>query len=186
MDQFMRPIPGQSLTDIPKNSPWERPPEIVDVGEVVKYYIQKLADEDVMDDLAITFEMGADLESIVETMMLTGSMKGVHTVEAGMLAGPVIGTFITQAMSSYGVDVKQSIVDPKEAKKQKGERRLRMILKEYMQRTDVEQDEGYELISDMAEAADVETEAAPEEPQVEEQPMEQPAEQPQGLMAKGE
>lgn len=182
MDQFMRPIPGQSLTDTPKNAPWERPPELVDVGEVVKYYIQKLANEDVMDDLAITFEMGADVETIVETLMITGTMKGVHTTEAGMLAGPVVGTFITQAMTAYDITVKQTMVDPKEAKKQKAEERIKRILKEYMQRTDIEQDEGFELVSDMAEAVEAEPEVTPEEPEVEAPEMKQP----QGLMAKGE
>lgn len=177
MDQFMRPIPGQSLTDTPKNAPWERPPELVETGEVVKFYLNKLADEDVMDDLAVTFELGADLESIVETLMITGSMKGVHTVEAGMLAGPVVGTFIKQAMTTYGVDVKETMIDPKEAKKQKAEGRIKRILKEYMQREDVEDDAGKQLVTEMAEAAEVEPE------QVEEQ---QAAPEPQGLMAKGE
>ena len=177
MDQFMRPIPGQSLTDTPKNAPWERPPELVETGEVVKFYLNKLADEDVMDDLAVTFELGADLESIVETLMITGSMKGVHTVEAGMLAGPVVGAFIKQAMSTYGVDVKETMIDPKEAKKQKAEDRIKRILKEYMQREDVEDDAGKQLVTEMAEAAEVEPE------QVEEQ---QAAPEPQGLMAKGE
>jgi len=180
MDQFMRPIPGQSLTDSPKNAPWERPPELVETGEVVKFYLNKLADEDVMDDLAVTFELGADLESIVETLMITGSMKGVHTVEAGMLAGPVVGAFIKQAMTTYGVDVKETMIDPKEAKKQKAEDRIKRILKEYMQRDDIEDDAGKQMITEMAEAAEVEPEA--EEPQVEEQS----APEPQGLMAKGE
>lgn len=180
MDQFMRPIPGQSLTDSPKNSPWERPPELVETGEVVKFYLQKLANDDVMDDLAVTFELGADVETIVETMMLTGSMKGVHTVEAGMLAGPVVGAFIKQAMTTYGIDVKETMVDPKEAKKQKANDRIKRILKEYMKRDDMEDDAGKQMITEMAEAVEVEPEQ--EQPQVEEQA----APEPQGLMAKGE
>jgi len=177
IDFFSRPIPGQSLTDSPKNSPWERPPELVETGEVVKHYISKLAKEDVMDDLAAIFDMGADLESVVETMMLTGSMKGVHTVEAGMLAGPVVGTFIKSAMYSYGIEVKETMVDPSEAKKKKAEARLKNILKDYL-KSNPTQDEGAELVEQMAES-----EAEPEEMQQEEPMVE---EQPTGLMAKGD
>ena len=49
-----------------------------------------------------------------------------------------------------------------------------------MQRDDIEDDAGKQMITEMAEAAEVEPEA--EEPQVEEQS----APEPQGLMAKGE
>ena len=45
------PVPGQSLTDSPKNPPWERPSELSEVKDVVTYYIERLADEDVMDDM---------------------------------------------------------------------------------------------------------------------------------------
>ena len=34
------PIPGQSLTDEPKNWPWENPPEMVDPDEVTFYINQ--------------------------------------------------------------------------------------------------------------------------------------------------
>ena len=154
MKQFSRPIPGQSLTDTPRNSPWERPPEIVEVGEVVRYYINKIADEDIMDDLAVTFELGADLESVVDTLMLTGTMKGIHTVEAGMLAGPAVGTFIKSAMSTYGLTIKETMLDPKEEKRKKAESRIKRILKDYLERDDVDKDEGFALIKEMSQAAE--------------------------------
>ena len=184
VDFFSRPIPGQSLTDSPKNSPWERPPEMVETGEVVKHYITKIAKEDVMDDLAAVFEMGADLESVVETMILTGSMKGLHTVEAGMLAGPVVGTFIKSAMSSYGLDIKETMVDPQDAKNKKDEERLKRILKDYI-KSNPTQDEGSELIEEMAGEETPEHEGE-ETPQVEQQEEPMVEEKPNGLMSKGE
>ena len=36
---FDRPIPGQSLTDTPRNNPWENPAEMSDIEDVTKYYI---------------------------------------------------------------------------------------------------------------------------------------------------
>ena len=190
-DLFARPIPGQSLTDTPKNSPWERPPEYVEVGDVVKHYVNRLANEDVMDDLAALFDMGGDLETIVETMMLSGSMKGLHTVEAGMLAGPVVGTFIKSIMDTYGVEVKESMVDPKEAKRGKAEKRLKGILKNYL-KSNPQEDAGTELVEDMAAAEGIQEEEQEtpevemqEEPMGEEMPDQEMQEKPQGLMAKG-
>lgn len=192
MKQFSRPIPGQSLTDTPKNAPWERPPEIVEVGEVVRFYVNKIANEDIMDDLAVTFELGADLESIVETLMLTGTMKGIHTVEAGVLAGPAVGTFIKSAMATYGIEVKETMLDPKEEKRKKADSRIKRILKEYLSRGDMEQDEGYALVKEMSQAAngeDMQEEAQEtEEFEAEETPeYEAQEEAPSGgLMSRGE
>ena len=185
VDVFSRPIPGQSLTATPKNAPWERPPELVETGDAVKYYIDKLADEDVMDDLAITFEMGADLRTVVETLMTMGSMKGLHTVEVGMLAGPIVASFVKAAMSTYGIEVKETAVDPKEARKAKNVERMKILMKKYIE-TKPEQDAGSELIEELSEVDATAVEQGATEPQQEQEPMMEAEAAPTGLMAKGE
>lgn len=186
VDMFSRPVPGQSLTDTPKNAPWERPPELAETGEVVKHYITRLADEDVMDDLAVAFEMGADMKTVVDTLMTMGTMKGIHTTENGMLAGPTVAMFIKAAMTTYGIEVKETSRDPSADRKERNLSRLKGMLKEYLS-TDPEQDGGTELLEEMSE---VETlDEAPEEEQVEapqEEPMVEAEAAPAGLMAKGE
>ena len=49
---FDRPIPGQSLTDTPSNNPWENPAEMSEIEDVTKFYIERLANQEVLDDLA--------------------------------------------------------------------------------------------------------------------------------------
>ena len=66
-DLMQGAIPGQSLTDLPKNSPWEKPSELSEVKDVVKYYVERLADDEVMDDLTVVFELGGDLQTVTET-----------------------------------------------------------------------------------------------------------------------
>ena len=39
------PIPGQSLTVEPGSVPWENPPEYAKLEDVVKYYTNKLDDQ---------------------------------------------------------------------------------------------------------------------------------------------
>jgi hypothetical protein len=181
VDMLSRPIPGQSLTDTPKNAPWERPSELAETGDVVKHYITRLADEDVMDDLAVAFEMGADMKTVVDTMMTMGAMKGVHTVENGMLAGPTVAVFIKAAMTTYGIDVKETSRNPGDDRKERNLGRLKLMLKEYLG-TNPEQDGGTELLEEMSEVEtlDETPEETPEEPMVEAEA------EPAGLMAKGE
>ena len=192
-DMFTRPIPGQSLTGTPKNVPWERPPEIVEVKDVVKHYVERLADEDVMDDIAVTFELGADLRSFVTVLTTTGVMKGLHTVEAGMLAGPDIGAFIKAAMSTYGIEVKETNVSKEEDKERRVKERLMRVIKSGIAKAD-EEDAGTELLGEMAateepqeaEEGSMAEESSPEEMSENETPTQEAEEQAStGLMSKG-
>ena len=64
-----RPIPGQSLTDEPKNYPWERPPEISDPDEALSFYINKLENPDTLDGV---------MELLEDTRItLTGLVSGL-------------------------------------------------------------------------------------------------------------
>ena len=188
------PIPGQSLTDLPKNAPWEKPSEIAEVGDVVKHYIERLADDDIMDDLTVVFKLGGDLKTITETIMMTGSMNGVHTVEAGMLAGPIVAKFIKIAMESYGIDAPETNVSSEEKSKAKEFARVMALVNQAReQEGSTEGDPGMELLSDMGSAIesmpDVPAEATEGEepmPMEEEMPMEPMASDTgEGLMSRG-
>jgi hypothetical protein len=163
------PIPGQSLTDTPRNAPWERPSEFNTVEEVVKHWVGVLADQETMDDIATVFQIGGDLQTLVKTMMLSGAMKGLHTVEAGMLAGPVVATFIRAAMQSYGITVKETPIDMKEAATAREKARLKMLLDNAIQEAlaegTPESDTGLGLLKETAAATEAEmpTEEAPME-----------------------
>ena len=188
------PIPGQSLTDLPKNAPWEKPSEIAEVGDVVKHYVERLADDDIMDDLTVVFKLGGDLKTITETIMMTGSMNGVHTVEAGMLAGPIVAKFIKIAMESYGIDAPETNVSSEEKSKAKEFARVMALVNQAReQEGSTEGDPGMELLSDMGSAIesmpDVPAEATEGEepmPMEEEMPMEPMASDTgEGLMSRG-
>ena len=183
------PVPGQSLTDTPRNSPWERPAEFDTVEDVVKLYIKKLADQEVLDDIAVTFELGADLKTLTETIMLTGSMKGVHTVETGMLAGPVIASFIKMAMQEYGIDTPETAVSFEEAATEKEKARIQRLTEAAVEQAlkggADESDTGVQLLQEIAtteKPEELEVVATPMKPEQEEMPM--PA-QGSGLMSRG-
>lgn len=84
------PIPGQSLTNEPGNVPWEQPPQMVDLPELVRYYTERLTEPDGVDAVTELLKSGEPCLKVAKTMMRFSVMKGIHTVDAGMLAMPVI------------------------------------------------------------------------------------------------
>jgi hypothetical protein len=187
---FQAPVPGQSLTDTPRNAPWERPAEIDTVEDVVKYYINKLADQETLDDVAVTFKLGADLRTLTQTIMTTGSMKGLHTVETGMLAGPVVASFIKMAMEEYGIETPETPVSFEEAITAKEKARIQRLTEaavdEALKSGADESDSGVSLLKEIAAAdksEDIESTATPmEDTEKEQAPM--PAKG-AGLMSRG-
>ena len=88
--RFEAPVPGQSLTSEPKLYPWETPPELDKIGDVISFYIERLSSQDVMDDLFIALEEGFPLNILVKSMLSTGVMEGMHTVDVSMVVAPVL------------------------------------------------------------------------------------------------
>lgn len=169
---FDRPIPGQSLTTEPRNNPWEQPPQMAEMEEVTKYYINNLANQDVIDDLAAMCEAGVPLKPIVESITSQGQLRGLHTVDASLLVSPVIHQFLKQAIEAMGVAVEDDGIDPQEKTDKAEMNRFLLLATKYLQDNPEEGDAGKELLSDL----------------VEEQPEEAatPEEEPKGLMAKGQ
>lgn len=187
VDFFKAPIPGQSLTAEPKNSPWENPPELSTVEEAAQYYVKKLSKEDALDDLALLFQLGGTLDEITETMTVMGTMKGIHSVDVQMLVKPVIGEYIRAAMTTYGVEVKDDIISAEERMTDKENKRLDALMKAAIEesiRENGKGDAGTELLQDMQEVTQTET---PMEETEAEMPEEAPVEDaaPKGLMARG-
>jgi hypothetical protein len=91
LDKYLNaPIPGQSLTNEPGNVPWEQPPQMVDLDEVVRYYVERLSEPEGVDAVAGLLKSGTPAVAVAKTLMRFSVMKGIHSVDAGMLATPVI------------------------------------------------------------------------------------------------
>jgi hypothetical protein len=177
---FEAPIPGQSLTTEPRNVPWENPAELSDVGEILEFYIKKLANDEVMDDIVAMLDMGASVKSVVTGLYRQGALRGIHTVDAGILVAPTLHAFIRAAATEMGAEVNDDNIDlDKRASRKEKERFIALTLK-YME-SGVEEDEGTDLLEEMSEALADESDAAPQE----EPAMETQEEAPMGLMAKG-
>jgi len=189
---FDRPIPGQSLTTEPKNSPWEQPPQMAELEEVARYYIDRIADDEVIDDMAAMCQSGVPLAPLVETIYMTGVAKGLHTIDAGLLVAPMIHSFLKAAITDMGVEVDDDGIDLQKQADEKEKQRFYALASAYLERNLSQADSndpGMQMIQEMVEEGQEEASGKEEPNEVEgpeeEMQEEMTQEKPMGLMAKG-
>ena len=187
-DFLQAPIPGQSLTATPKQYKWERPPQMSDHEEVTKYYINKLADKDVMDDLAVLFDGGMPISPFVETLTTTGVSEGLHTIDVSLIVGPVLHAFIKAAMLQYGIDAKDDTYDPNKDPSEREKRRLQTAIELALAEAQAEDrtaatDSGVAVLEEVKQNLDA-IEETPQEEEPMAEPEAAPVEPRKGLMAR--
>jgi len=193
--EYSKPIPGGSLTSHkPGERQWERPPEIASVEEALKYYMERLSDEEIIDDFMVAIESGIAIIPMVEALYLSNVMRGIHSLDVGILIAPALTEYFAAVARSYEIDYKMSNKDYKKEKREKEEAKIAMLLQAAVREAKT-QDEGTSMLQSMADYLISEQEG---EPMAEEQPPEpeelqqidEPAEEPMppegaGLMARG-
>ena len=172
MDIFDRPIPGQSLTDTPRNAPYERPPEVTDPEQALQIHLDRLTDADRMEDAMFFLEMGVDLVTLVEGILRSAVMNGIHTVDVSMIIAPVIHEYIKSTADALEISYDEGF-ENKEAKKQKTYARNSMMAQRKLEELGLEPP-----------SATQEPDMAPEPEQDMVEPEVMPEERPRGLMAR--
>ena len=84
------PIPGQSLAREPGNSPWEQPPMLSSINEVVDFYSERLTKEEVMGNILTSLRGDVPIMMMVRMLTKTSVMNGIHSVDVGYVVTPVI------------------------------------------------------------------------------------------------
>tara|TARA_R110000868_G_scaffold3378_3_gene21845 strand:- start:5357 stop:5866 length:510 start_codon:yes stop_codon:yes gene_type:complete len=87
---FDRPIPGQSLTAELGGRPWQTPPQYTTIDEVLNFYMAGMSSEDFMLQAVDILEMGVPVTTLANTIQMSNVMEGIHSIDTGMLALPVI------------------------------------------------------------------------------------------------
>ena len=179
---FNGPIPGQSLTTEPKAMPFERPPEIVDPIEALDVHIDNLSNAEAMEDALFFLEMGLDLVSLVEGILRSAVMEGIHSVDVSLIIGPVIHEYIKAAATRADIEFDEGFDDPERDKALAYERDT-MRAKKMLRRLREEEGETPEAAPAMSVTM---LSMAPKEEPMEKEPMEVEEEPtaPQGLMAR--
>ena len=90
IDPFNAPIPGEMLTAEVGARPWQRPPELTTIEQVMSFYVDRFSDPKISSTSVSLMESGVPLTSLSETLMVANVMEGKHTIDTGMLAIPFI------------------------------------------------------------------------------------------------
>jgi hypothetical protein len=109
-----QPIPGQSLTNEPGNVPWEQPPQYVTLNEVVNLYVERLTTREGVDGLLDFVKQGGTLMDITNVLIKGAMMKGLHTIDVGFLAVPIIIELMKTICDMNGVSY---VVEPEDMEK---------------------------------------------------------------------
>lgn len=146
MELFKAPIPGQSLTDEPKNYPWENPPEITDPEEAMAMHMSKFNDPEVIDNMLDLLDIGFPVRAMAESILTTSVAAGWHSVDVSLIIAPFMHEHIISIAKEAGVDYVEGFEDDEEAKQ---ERQRQIILakanKMLKDTPEGERDAGYEM-----------------------------------------
>ena len=105
--QFERPIPGESLKRPPKEAPFERPPEVSDPMEALDIHIENLQKDGVAEDIVFFIEEGLDIQTLVEGILRSAVMEGIHSIDVSLIIAPVIHEFVKGIALRADVDFKE-------------------------------------------------------------------------------
>jgi len=130
--KFNAPIPGESLTREPGNSPWEQPPLYADVQQALAFHLKNLSDPDRQDDAMFLLERGFPLNVLVDSMCEFAVMNGVHTIDVSMIISPVIHEYLLSLAEAQDIKVKEDDGPTNEEKfsEKKKKRLISMLEKE--------------------------------------------------------
>ena len=88
---FDAPIPGMSLTAEVGSRPWQNPPKYAAIDDVLNHYIPRITSP-------------ARAEELLDIIQMAGVMQGLHTVDVGVLAIPVIMETLAYMADKEGIE----------------------------------------------------------------------------------
>jgi hypothetical protein len=165
--KLMAPIPGMSLTKEPGNAPWEQPPLYNTAEEALGFYLQKLDDEERLDDLLFALEAGYPVDAMVDFLTSYSVMEGYHSIDVKMLISPILHEYILSLADAAGIEYTEQMGPTKEERmKEKDKQRTKALLIKAMnspveQISEEKMDEAEDLLEGEEEEDDMEEMSSP-------------------------
>lgn len=188
MELLKAPIPGQSLTDTPKNYPWENPPEITDADEALAMHMSKFNDPEVIDNMLDLLDLGFPVRAMAETILTASVAAGWHSIDVSIIIAPAMYEHIISIANEAGVNYVEGFEEEEEAKQAKERERIRAKVAASLSKTPAaEQDAGYEMAMEALGVLDKPEEEyeTMQEAEVEQVEETQEPQMQRGLMARG-
>ena len=112
---FDAPIPGQAMVSELGARPWQQPSQYTTIEEAVDFYISKMSSDDVAIQIEDILEMGVSVADLAHVIQLSNVMEGVHSMDVGVMATPVLIEFIMLIGDSADIKYKTGLEDENKA-----------------------------------------------------------------------
>ena len=109
---FDTPVPGQSLTDNPKNYVWENPARFPKLDDASLHIWKELNKKDTLKRVIVLLEAGVSVEAVTRVIVFSGFIEGAFSVDASLLLTPIVQKMIFTIGKAAGVS-KIKITNPK-------------------------------------------------------------------------
>jgi hypothetical protein len=189
---FDRVQPGFSLTQEPKGTPFENPPDITDPEEAAMYHLDKMNNADAFEDISYFLEKGIDIPTLVQGILRNAVFQGIHSIDVSLIVAPTLHEFIKDIGDLTGVDYDEGISNDKEraviryqrnvARAEKMLKKLGVSAENTMSGEETEDGDGMKDQMEAMIVADAEEKPMEDTPM--EEPTEAPMEEPKGLMSR--
>jgi len=101
---FDAPIPGMSMTHEVGGRPWQQPSQYSTIEEVAQFYIGQMQNDSFAEQTANLLETKMPVTMIANAMQTSNIMNGVHNIDVGILALPIIMEMLMLIGDSTGID----------------------------------------------------------------------------------
>jgi len=101
---FDLPVPGMGMTHELGARPWQQPAQYTTIDDVAQLYVAQMQDESFKEQALNLLETKMPVTMIANAMQTTNVMNGVHSIDTGILALPIIMEMIMFIAESDGVD----------------------------------------------------------------------------------
>ena len=170
---FEAPIPGQSLTNEPKNYPWENPARLTTPEDALAYHLERLNQPKRIEAILDFLQLDIDVVTMTEGILRNAVANGEHSVDVSMIIAPIIHEHIVGLADATGIDYDEGL-DEDDSEEERAyairENKARKILK------DIKLDKKPDL-------GDLEA-SLPKTPMSDAKVEPMPEEKPKGLMAR--
>tara|TARA_E500000178_G_C17020977_1_gene755543 strand:+ start:1672 stop:2160 length:489 start_codon:yes stop_codon:yes gene_type:complete len=100
---FDSPVPGQSLTDTPKNYKWENPARFSKLEDASLHIWRELNKKDTLKRVIVLLEAGISVEAVTRVIVFSGFIEGAFSVDSSLLLTPIVQKMIFTIGKAAGI-----------------------------------------------------------------------------------
>lgn len=109
---FNQPQVGIGMTPELGSRPWQNPPQLAKIEDVISHYVEVLSTDEASMRIANILDMGVPVTTLANTIQISNVMEGLHTIDTGIMATPAIMEYIMLIGDSQNIKYNTGLEQP--------------------------------------------------------------------------